>query len=290
MKSTMKRWRRRAFAPLSILSGAVLAAGLLLTGSPAEATLGNISTVASDWPFPPGAQFDDELRRVIPEGLRNAANPSDLINLGQPTLDSVTGGSTNPKMHNGIIMEDGGINVDNGANVTIGSTTTFHLNTALHPQGYDITRMWLMFGNKITGDLRYYEIAYSQVGDPTFTPEVFHIEGQPNNTFSLAHWGTDEWVDGNYVSPSFDFVPTGLPFWTNVDAIRFSWLEPAGTFSTYSPKVWEIDIEGAPSAPVPEPSSFVLAGLALAGLAFFVSLSRRFVQEPFSAGAVSVLE
>jgi hypothetical protein len=207
------------------------------------------------------------------------ASSTDLINQGQPTYASSSStGYTSFNNSTTSALNDGSPGLPSSAGTDLTTvafdldgtwTTTFNLNTnpgtGGSALGYAITQIQTTAGWPDERADQTYALSYSTVAAPsTFIPL---------GTFSL-----DSRAVANPSSPSTPFNgaseitltdSTGI-LATHVAALQFSFSELNGGNSGTVYR--EIDVLG--HAVVPEPSSIVLATLAMVGLALAIKLRR----------------
>jgi hypothetical protein len=157
---------------------------------------------------------------------------TDLANSDQGTFSSITGVASNITLVSGV---QEGPYVDHGANVNSGEETIINLDLSTNTNGYDISSLYLAFGNKNSGDMRNYDVYFSSVAsvDYTLVTSIANV-GSATGSWSSANWGDDT------------ITPTTESFIAlNVDAIKIVW-NAANSFLSY--KVWEVDVSGSPSS------------------------------------------
>lgn len=189
---------------------------------------------------------------------------TDLINQGEPTFLSEVSvgftsfaGSATANLNNGSI---GGSlsNPDLAFDLDATWKTTFNLDLTTGPLGYDITQIDSFAGWATSNYGQRYEVLLSKVGDPTFTSVGTFTNSPP--------------ITGSRHSTLIEITDTTGFLGTEIDAIQFSFLDPGG--SSGSGALREIDVIGFATFQIPEPSTVVLLGLGVVGLAWQVRRRR----------------
>lgn len=158
---------------------------------------------------------------------------------------------------------EGGGNVRNGTTGTAaenngtnpaqiwGQTTTiYNLDTSVNTLGYSITGV-NVFSGWTDRSSQSYQLFYSLVGDAAFVQLGGDIIAGPGNG-----------VTASVLTRTYD--TTGAAFLTGVDAIQFVQIDGPAALDGTNTVYREFDVLG--TATVPEPTSFALVGLALAGM------------------------
>ena len=211
----------------------VAASGVFATPTPAQAAI--MSTIT---------QIDAD------ESVVGDISGSDLINTGSAALSGVSSsnygaqlganGSPDGVLNDGLHGYRSGMPSLGAASNEVW-TITYTLNA-----GYDIDSIVVHTGAEDFRADQDFEVFFETVGDP-------------GNFVSIGRFTDPTFRDGRVKTTVFD--DTSSPIGTNVSAVRFDIYNSFAGVGFYS----ELDVFEA--SPVPEPSSFVLAGLGLLGLA-----------------------
>jgi len=179
------------------------------------------------------------------------ASAVDLIQISAVTLASeqhdeftpftYKGTTSTAALNDGLLGQDS-INTDTAFDLDGKWTSTYFLDTAVNPQGYDITGIRAISGWIANRTNQSFELLFASVADPALFVSYGTFSYSPGNSGSAMITLTDS---------------TGL-LATGVAAIRFNVLN-AGTVYR------EFDVFGQPTA-VPEPASLLLALLGGATL------------------------
>ena len=177
-------------------------------------------------------------------GAYGAVSSTDLVNQGQATFSSLV--ESPPQF--------GAQNANDGAAATTGddstfwfshqqpNTLTFTLNTAVKPLGYDITQIRTVAGwagvtqSQANQD---FELFVRPVGSPTFS-----------SLGSFSHTPFPDTNSGGSYSTRITLTDDTGVIASGVDAVRFTYAV-ASFGGTAGLVIREIDIDGAPTAPIP---------------------------------------
>ena len=159
---------------------------------------------------------------------------ADLINASQPTLAASTdvnytafSGSSTAKLN------DGGLGIPSDVTTVafdLDGTweTTYYLNTSVNTYGYTLTNITTLAGWPGPRASQRFELLLSFQGDP--------VPG-------FTSYGIFQLIDGRTGSSKIELTGASGVIASNVSAVRFSFLGPAGSEPTYR----EVDVFGVPS-------------------------------------------
>jgi len=166
--------------------------------------------------------------------------------------DPSNGGGAKANLIDGNQLGDGGV------------TVTFNLNTSVNTLGYDITGINTIAGWQDHASVanQDYTVSYSTIADPTLFLSLGSVSYNPNDPTN------DDPGDGG-VATEVSFTSLSL---TGVAALQFHFTaDPTSLgYGDSATGTWyqEVDAFGTPT--VPEPGTWAMCGIALAGLGFLV--------------------
>lgn len=204
----------------------------------------------------------DQMNRHTDINTPIEASDTDLINSGQPTLESADLPDKAPLnieiMNNGITAPTADVEglQDPSQHAWVDSrdwTTTFVLNTTTNPLGYDITSVTTIAGWADMRSNQKYEVLVSKVSAPDDFLSLGEFSYSPDTGYTSITLANDTGSGA---------LTNGVTTATGVKAIRFHILLPSGTpppgFSQDQPPLIgtafrEFDVFGVPTAAGPAP-------------------------------------